>query len=206
MTSRKDPGIEPIRARRAGGGGERGPCDYARAVTATSHAALRRRRGPWVLALGAYGVVLALVLGWPTPVDAPARGGLDRTLAALHAAGMPGWVDYAFVERAANVALFVPLGLLVTVVVAVLAPVSHPQSDPQPDPVPDPRLAPHRWWWGLVVPALVSAGAEAGQAAAHPDRVATVADVAANAAGGALGVALALAVSARLRQGRPSAR
>lgn len=132
-------------------------------------------RLPWVVALVVYSAAVALVVGWPSPVDAGARDSLGSTLAALHARGVPLWVDYAFVERAANVVMFVPLGYLVT------------------------RL--HcRWWFGLLVPAALSCAAELGQHLLRPDRYATWTDVAANTAGAALGMLAAMALRGRRRE------
>jgi glycopeptide antibiotics resistance protein len=55
-------------------------------------------------------VPLALVAFWPSPVDKPVQGELAGFLFLIHALGIPGWVNYAFVEATANVGLFVPLG------------------------------------------------------------------------------------------------
>jgi glycopeptide antibiotics resistance protein len=147
-------------------------------------AALGRRgsRVPWAVALGAYTVVVALVVGWPTPVDAGAHDQLTSIFARLHAAGVPGWFDYAFLEKAANVAMFVPFGLLIT------------------------GLDRRRWWWGLLVPAALSAAAEVSQLVLRPERFATWTDVAANTAGAALGVVVALVLTARGRSARTASR
>ncbi|MGK3649153.1 VanZ family protein [Pseudarthrobacter enclensis] len=57
-------------------------------------------------------VPLALVAFWPTPVDQPVSGQLTSVLQFFHRHGVPGWVNYTFVEASANVALFVPLGFV----------------------------------------------------------------------------------------------
>ncbi|WP_256870864.1 VanZ family protein [Paenarthrobacter nitroguajacolicus] len=57
-------------------------------------------------------IVLAAVGFWPTPVDKPVQGTLGAILRYLHGNGVPGWFDYHFVEASANVAMFVPLGIL----------------------------------------------------------------------------------------------
>ena len=127
---------------------------------------------PWVVALAVYAVLVVLVVAWPSPVDAGAHGTLDAMFATLHAAGVPGWVDYALLERTANVVMFVPLGLLVT------------------------RL--HRTWWsGLLVPAALSGAAELTQHLLRPERVATWTDVAANSTGAAIGMVAAVALMGR---------
>lgn len=129
-------------------------------------------RRPWALALGAYSAVVAVVVGWPTPVDAGAHGSLTTLLAALHGAGVPGWIDYDLVERAANVLMFVPLGLLVTRVTG-------------------------RWWAGVLVPAALSGAAELTQHLVRPERVATWTDLATNTSGAVLGAVVAVALMAR---------
>jgi VanZ family protein len=162
----------------AGGTGPTGPD----ALTALAALGRRGSRLPWAVALGAYTVVVALVVGWPTPVDAGAHDTLTSLFARLHAAGVPAWVDYAFLEKAANVAMFVPFGLLIT------------------------GLDRRRWWWGLLVPAALSAAAEVSQLVLRPERFATWTDVAANTAGAALGVVVALVLTARGRSARTASR
>lgn len=88
----------------------------------------------------------------------------------LEATGL-GWVTYTQLESAANVALFIPLGLLIAL------------------------LVPTRWWWAVVVGlALLAGGIELGQALFLPGRVPTIDDVLANATGGVIGVALAAVI------------
>jgi glycopeptide antibiotics resistance protein len=53
---------------------------------------------------------LALVAFWPSPIDKPVEGQLAGFLILVHAMGIPGWVNYSFIEAIANVVLFVPLG------------------------------------------------------------------------------------------------
>jgi hypothetical protein len=137
----------------------------------------RRRRLPWLVALGCYTVLVAVVVTWPTPVDSGARAPLGDLFATLHGLGVPAWVDYALLERSANVVMFVPFGVLLTAM--------------------DRR----RWWWGVLLPAAVSGAAELAQHLLLPDRFATWGDVASNSAGAALGVAVTLAVMAARRPG-----
>jgi glycopeptide antibiotics resistance protein len=88
----------------------------------------------------------------------------------LEAAGL-GWVTYTQLESAANVLLFVPLGLLIAL------------------------LIPTKWWWAVVVGlALLAVGIELGQALFLPGRVPTLDDVLANTTGGVIGVAIAAVV------------
>lgn len=126
-----------------------------------------RKRGhslPLGLGTAAYGIVLAGIVFWPRPVDRGMRGQLDQLLGRLHALGFPAWVDYPLVESLANVALFLPAGLLLA---AWLGP---------------------RWSWLAAVAGLcVSVGIEAAQALLLPERYATPHDVMANGLGAALG-------------------
>lgn len=57
-------------------------------------------------------VPLALVAFWPAPVDKPVQGQLAGFLLVIHHLGIPGWINYSFVEATANVALFVPVGIV----------------------------------------------------------------------------------------------
>jgi VanZ family protein len=145
--------------------------------TANRTSAPRRSRLPWLIALGCYTVLVALVVGWPTPVDTNARAPLSELFATLYGFGVPAWFDYAFLEKSANVAMFVPFGVLLT------------------------GMDRRRWWWGVLGPAAVSGVAELAQHLLLPDRFATWTDVAANSAGAAVGVAMTCAFMAR---GRPA--
>lgn len=141
----------------------------------------RARRAAWVLLVVLLAVIARITL-WPSRVDEAGGPTLLAVLERLHDRGVPTWLDYAFVERAANVVMFVPFGVLLVVV-----------------------LAP-RWWLAVVVPALVSATVELVQHVALPQRVAGVQDVLANTAGAALGAVAAVGVLALVRRrGRAAA-
>ncbi|MCU1573169.1 MAG: hypothetical protein JWO93_1251 [Micrococcaceae bacterium] len=120
--------------------------------------------------LALYLGALATVAAWPSPVDKPANGWLRGVLADWHQQGVPGWVDYAFVEAASNVVLFLPFGVLVGLAL------------------------PRRLWW-LTVPLgfAVASAIEAGQLMFLPRRVASVQDVTVNTLGALLGVLLVVA-------------
>lgn len=134
------------------------------------------------------GVLLAVcflvMLGiafWPTPVDAGGRAMLLEIIDRLQDAGAPPWFDYRFVESAANVLLFIPLGALLAL-----------------------ELPLRLWWLAPVVTTLFSVAVELGQTLL-PERVATIADVFANAAGGLFGATIVLVVRLLVgRYGRPS--
>ena len=136
------------------------------AVTRRRHAALRRV-ARWLAA--AYLVTLALIAFWPTPVDRGAAGTISSVLARLHAHGVPDWVNYQLVEFTANIALFLPVGLLGVVLVGA-----------------------NQWWWAVVAGFAVSSLIELGQLVFLPGRFATPADVLANATGAVFGALLAM--------------
>jgi len=132
------------------------------------HAALRRLAA--VLGV-AYLLALALIAFWPAPVDRGVHGPLVSLLAALQRHGAPGWLTYNFVEFAANIALFVPVGLLGVILVGA-------------------RL----WWFAIFAGFAASFCIEFGQLVFLPARFATVNDIIANTFGAGVGAALALVV------------
>lgn len=120
----------------------------------------------WILlALFAwYIAALAVVAFWPTPVDRSLDGPINVVLEWVHGSGAPDWVDYDLLESGSNVALFIPIGLLVA------------------------ALLPARYSWiALPFGLLASVGIETGQEYFRPERYATVQDVLANALGAAVG-------------------
>lgn len=123
------------------------------------------------VALAGYLAALIVILGWPTPVDASLDGTLFRVLGWLHGAGLPGWIGYNQVEFAANIALFVPVGLLVAL-----------------------ELRSRPWWVAGLAGFGLSVLAELSQSLLRPDRFATVQDVVANTTGALLGAAIAVAL------------
>lgn len=119
--------------------------------------------------LAGYTVFLGVVTLSPTPVDRPASGLLQR---------LNEWIpgSYVVLEFTANVALFVPLGVLVAI--------QLPR-----------RLA----WLAVPVGAAVSLTIEMLQAALLPERFATASDVVANTIGAVVGVLL-VALRPRVRR------
>ena len=114
-----------------------------------------------------YLVGLVLIALWPTPVDRDASGSITRVLAFLHAHGVPEWFNYPVVEFTANIALFVPVGLLGVVL-----------------------LGARRWWQAVLAGVAVSSLIELSQLLFLPDRFATAQDVLANGLGATLGALL----------------
>lgn len=132
-----------------------------------------------VFAVAAVAVLAAMgaVLLAPGPVDQPYYGKVLRAIRRLQEYGFPGWIDYAVVEAAANVLLFVPLGILA----AFLLPA---------------RL----WWLALLLCVGLAAGVEVFQDLFLPRRQGNLQDVLNNGAGALLGVAVtALGRTAKTR-------
>ncbi|MFB2599443.1 VanZ family protein [Herbiconiux sp. P17] len=136
-----------------------------------------------VVLLSLYGIAVLFVVAWPTPIDEASRGLLFRVLNALHRRGLPEIVDYNVIEFAANIAMFIPLGLLVALL-----------------------LGPRWWWAAFFVCAGVSVSIELYQYLLLPDRYATVRDVVANSTGGAIGTLVAAFAIAWLRRPTPLSR
>jgi len=130
-----------------------------------------------------YGLAVLFVVAWPTPVDESSRGLLFRVLRLLHRHGLPDFIGYNYVEFSANIAMFVPLGLLVALL-----------------------LGPRWWWAAFFACAALSVSIEIYQYLALPDRYATVRDVVANSTGGAIGTLLAVLLIAWLRRPTPISR
>lgn len=123
----------------------------------------RWRRGLLILCAVVVIVVVAVAVFWPVPVDRPFRQVIMRVLAMAHDYGLPPWVTYNQVERAANVLLFVPVGAVVTLVLR------------------RPVVA-------LALCVLASAGIELVQYLMLGSRKGSVVDLAMNSFGAAVGV------------------
>ncbi|PPF29186.1 VanZ family protein [Rathayibacter tritici] len=104
-----------------------------------------------------------MIAFWPTPVDSGMRGDLGRVGSWFSRHHLPR-VDYAFLEASANIALFVPLGLLLAL-----------------------NLRPRSAWIAVVVGALVSSLIETGQLLFLSSRFASLQDVVMNTSGALLG-------------------
>lgn len=118
----------------------------------------------WRLVLTAMLVPLAFVAFWPTPVDQPVQGQLATVLQFLHRLGISARFDYKFVEAAANIALFTPLGLVGSLAF--------------------PRMG---WWRIGAIGLLISSCMELGQLFFLHNRFASPLDLATNALGAVIG-------------------
>lgn len=113
----------------------------------------------------AYLAGLALVGFWPVPVDKPILGTLSTALKYLHGLGVPSWVNYHFVEASANVAMFIPLGIL-----AAMALPAKPS------------------WFLATIGLLASLGMELGQFLFFSARYSSPVDVVTNTCGAVIGI------------------
>ena len=151
-------------------GTRRSPTVPARRTAPRARGALQR----WTIWLTAvYLVALVLIAFWPTPVDRSAHQNLLIVLRWLQLHGAPPWVRYDTVEFSANIALFVPVGFAVVILAGA-----------------------HRWWLAVLTGFAASCAIELGQLLFLPERYATLADVAANTAGAAVGAGLGLLLAA----------
>ena len=137
----------------------------------------RTHRGILLTGLALYLIGLAFVGAWPTPVDRPLGGLLKDLIEAARSYPLTAGITYMHVEGAANVLLFVPLGLMV----ALLLPV-------------------RRWWLAGVAGALISGAIETVQYLASGQRQASLGDVVNNTLGAVLGAVAIRAVRTRPAQ------
>lgn len=115
-----------------------------------------------------YAAVIALILLvtlWPSPVDRPISPELHQAIDTAHARGMPEQVDYSLVEWLANIALFLPLGVMI-------------------------GLTLRRWWLltGIAAALALPVMVETLQALYLPERTSSALDVLANVIGVGVGV------------------
>lgn len=131
---------------------------------------LRRHPVLSVLTFGYLGFVGWITLG-PQPLDARASGWLYGVIARLAQHPSLAWLTYDRVEFLANIALFVPVGVLFLL------------------------LFGRRWWWlGIAAGALLTCSIEFTQQFI-PTRVPDAGDLVANTTGAALGAVVALVVT-----------
>ncbi|MET0885869.1 MAG: VanZ family protein [Mycetocola sp.] len=123
----------------------------------------------------AYGLIVLLATMWPTPLDQGFESSINRLLAVLHRNGIPEWFGYNKLEFSANVAMFVPLGFLVSMLLPVRV-----------------------WWLALIICPGASVAIELTQAFALSARFATVSDVVSNSIGALIGAVLAVILRAAI--------
>lgn len=123
------------------------------------------------LLLAMYTAAVAVIAFWPVPVDQGVRLGVLRFSAFVRGNGFIG-LQYEHIEFTANLLMFIPLGLLLTLALR-------------------PRSAP---WLPPIACLIASAVIELVQYTLLPQRFTTVSDLVANTLGGASGWLIALAV------------
>ncbi|SDS16306.1 MULTISPECIES: VanZ family protein [Microbacterium] len=129
----------------------------------------RRSTRVWAVALGLpFLLGVALLTLTPARVEQTMPNLLDLLLRAIQRLGWTS-LDFTRLEVLANVAVFIPVGVLAFLLV--------------------PRRA---WMLSLLVGPALSLGIETAQYLALPHRAATVSDVLANATGASIGVVLAI--------------
>lgn len=139
-----------------------------------------RVRGAAAVGLMIYLVLLGAAVFWPSPIDRPAAAFLQDAARRLQELGLPLWFDYARLEWSANVALFIPFGLLVGL------------------------MLPRRYVWAACLCGIAASfGIETAQSVLLPLRYATVNDVLANSLGTGIGVCLAYLLHSLPRLRRP---
>ena len=133
------------------------------------------------ITLGYLGVVAWMTLG-PQPLDAGGSRILYRALRFFGSHQLTSWITYDRVEFTANIAMFVPLGLLFVLV-----------------------LGRRRWWLAMLIGIALTVTIELSQLGI-PGRVSDPRDVLANSLGAMLGVVVALLVTIPRRGSRPTTR
>jgi len=117
-----------------------------------------------------------LLVGWltlgPQPLDASGRGFLHRLIRFISGDNTLDWITYALVEFTANIALFIPVGVLFVLM-----------------------LGRRRWWLAVILGIALTVSIEAAQLVL-PDRVTDPRDVVSNSIGSTIGVAIVLGASA----------
>ncbi|NUU05665.1 VanZ family protein [Leifsonia sp. C5G2] len=142
---------------------------------------MRRRPVLSVLTVVYLAAVAYITLN-PAPGDPAGNPLLRSLLRAVSAVPGLGWVDYAVAEFTANILLFVPMGLLFTLL-----------------------LGRWRWWLAVSLGIAATLGIEFVQLFL-PARFTDARDVLANTLGTLIGAAVAFAVTSRSRRAAGSPR
>jgi VanZ family protein len=123
--------------------------------------------------------VIAVIVFWPGPPDPSGQNALEHFLYLAHANGLPRRITFNLVQNLANVAMFLPLGLLGSLALR------------------------RRNYLVVLYGALASGLIELTQLLLLPDRVASMQDVLSNTAGVLIGFLLSIpALRRRLRRRR----
>ncbi len=121
-------------------------------------------------------VVYLAFVGWltlgPQPLDSNGRGFLHRIIRFISDDNTLDWITFALVEFTANIVLFIPVGVLFTLM-----------------------LGWRRWWLAGLLGAALTAAIEFAQLFI-PNRVTDPRDLLSNSVGAVIGVALVLVTTA----------
>jgi glycopeptide antibiotics resistance protein len=130
------------------------------------------RRHPVLTVISvAYLALVAWITLGPQPLDEQAAGYLYRIIEEFSQHRTTAWLTYSRVEFLANIALFVPVGVLILLMFG------------------------RRWWWvGIIAGGLLTCAIEFAQRFL-PDRVSDPRDLVANTIGAAIGAIAALVVT-----------
>lgn len=123
--------------------------------------------------------VVAVLTLWPTHFLLRFKPRVLQGIEWFHAREMLQWVYWTRLEVLANVAMFVPLAVLLVFL-----------------------LGARRWWIALGLCMAATVGIELVQHVFLPGRVASAKDVVANTAGAVIGVLIAVAIEAMVRAAR----
>lgn len=122
---------------------------------------------PPIIAAGVYALALALVGLWPKPVDSDVNViGYEPVARIIAALGLNPYQGYDLIEGLANIALFIPFGVLVLLI-----------------------WPSWRWWQAVALAFATTVTIEVLQQLLRPERFASVEDVVNNTLGGAIGAA-----------------
>jgi glycopeptide antibiotics resistance protein len=138
-----------------------------------------RRRPALVAVTGVYLLAVAWITLNPFPPDPHGNGLLKQLLAAFASTPALAWIDFDVVEFTANVVMFVPMGVLFTLLLGL-----------------------RRWWLALLIGVASTCFIE-GVQLFLPNRYSDVRDLVANTLGTLIGiaiVALVVVVGARRRR------
>lgn len=133
--------------------------------------------------LSAVTVVYLLVVGYitltPHPVDTDSNRFVRDVIEAVHRFPLTSWVTYLGVEFTANIVMFVPMGLLFTLLLGV-----------------------RRWWLALLIGVFATCLIE-GIQSFMPTRYSEVRDLVSNTLGTAVGIGI-VALTVRIRRPVPA--
>lgn len=140
-----------------------------------------RRRPALVAVTGVYLLAVAWITLNPFPPDPHGNGLLKQLLAAFASTPALAWIDFDVVEFTANVVMFVPMGVLFTLLLGL-----------------------RRWWLALLIGVASTCFIE-GVQLFLPNRYSDVRDLVANTLGTLIGIAIVALVVVGARRRRVAA-